>query len=372
MLSEVLAKKGYKLFRGEVFIDREEEIEFFKNYFNELPRRILFVYGPKSTGKTTLIEYVIENELIEDKKLFKSNRFNIKYVNFRGKMIFDYDTFLDAIIEEKEEFEKEEEFNRNYNLLKVFALEAKTIKKYKQKKRNLFDILEDEFKKSKKKNVFIIDEIQTLEDIYINGNKELLKEFLNFCVRLTKELHLSHVVILTSNTIFLNRIYNDSKLKKTSKFKLISHPDEVVAKKLLVDLGYNETQIDLILDYYGTVFIDLLSLYQFIKPEEGIEKLREFLEREKLDAFNQIDEILIKREKYKLPENRVELFIKVAKEIIENGKYELRGKRIEEKEEVYPIIEVFCQKEILFFDPQTGVVSPNSRIYLKAMEEFVK
>jgi len=372
MLSEVLAKKGYKLFRGEVFIDREEEIEFFKNYFNELPRRILFVYGPKSTGKTTLIEYVIENELIEDKKLFRSNRFNIKYVNFRGKMIFDYDTFLDAIIEEKEEFEKEEEFNRNYNLLKVFALEAKTIKKYKQKKRNLFDILEDEFKKSKKKNVFIIDEIQTLEDIYINGNKELLKEFLNFCVALTKETHLSHVVILTSNTIFLNRIYNDSKLKVTSIFKLIDHPDKEVAKKLLEDLGYNRIQIDLIIDYLGSALAYILKVAQFIKPEEGIEKLREFLEREKLDAKRQIVDLIIRREKYNYPENIGEIFREIAKEIVEKKEYDLDKKSEEVQARVLPIIEVFCQKEILFFDPQTGVVSPNSRIYLKAMEELIK
>ncbi len=47
----------------------------------------------------------------------------------------------------------------------------------------------------------VIDEIQSLEDVYGNGEKELLKEFLNFCVALTKETHLSHVIMLSSNTI---------------------------------------------------------------------------------------------------------------------------------------------------------------------------
>jgi len=272
MLSEVLAKKGYKLFRGEVFIDREEEIEFFKNYFNELPRRILFVYGPKSTGKTTLIEYVIENELIEDKKLFKSNRFFIKYLNFRRKLVTNYNNFLDSIISKKN-LAFESKLSSEINL-GIFKLSSEIFEAIKEKEIDLFDALIDEFKKSKKKNVFIIDEIQTLEDIYINGNKELLKEFLNFCVRLTKELHLSHVVILTSNTIFLNRIYNDSKLKETSIFKLINHPDEEIVKKLLVDLGYNSEQIRLILDYYGTILSRIIKVAQFIKPEEGIEKTK--------------------------------------------------------------------------------------------------
>jgi len=44
-----------KIFRGDEFINREKEIEFFVDYFNNIPNRIIWVYGPKSTGKTTLI-----------------------------------------------------------------------------------------------------------------------------------------------------------------------------------------------------------------------------------------------------------------------------------------------------------------------------
>ena len=52
-----------KEFRGDEFIDRDKEIEFFLDYFKENPRRILWIYGPKSTGKTTLIEYIVEKAL---------------------------------------------------------------------------------------------------------------------------------------------------------------------------------------------------------------------------------------------------------------------------------------------------------------------
>ena len=54
-------------YRGVPFIDREEEIEFFVDWFSEAPQRILFVYGPKSSGKTTVIEYVIEKKLLKEK-----------------------------------------------------------------------------------------------------------------------------------------------------------------------------------------------------------------------------------------------------------------------------------------------------------------
>ncbi len=87
MLTELLKQKGYKIFRNAPFIDREEEIAFLKSYFEEIPQRILFVYCPKSTGKTTLIEYVIENEL--DRR-----KYWINYLNLRRTLISNYENFI--------------------------------------------------------------------------------------------------------------------------------------------------------------------------------------------------------------------------------------------------------------------------------------
>ena len=55
-------------YRGVPFLYREDEIEFLIRWFNESPQRILFVYGPKSSGKTTIMEYVIENKLLSGAK----------------------------------------------------------------------------------------------------------------------------------------------------------------------------------------------------------------------------------------------------------------------------------------------------------------
>jgi AAA+ ATPase superfamily predicted ATPase len=361
MISEILKKKGYRLFRDYPFIDREEEIKFLKEFFEDKPSRILFLYGPKSTGKTTLIEYVIENKL-------NKKEYWIKYLNLRGVLIANYDNFIYSFFEEEDE-NITTELNRTYDL-KIFKLEAKTLKAVKEKRKNLFVELIRQFEKIKEKKLLIIDEIQVLEDIYFNGEKELLKEFLNFCIRLTKEMHLSHVVILTSNTIFLNRLYNDAKLKATSIFKLIDHPSIEVAKKLLKDLEYNEKQIDLILEYFGSAISYLLYTYMMVKPNDPIEKLKEFLEKEKLNAYMQIDEIFTRYKKYKLTEDVSELFLIIAKEIVKQGKFNLKEQDTKLKAKLIDVIDVFCEKEILFFDPQTGIITPNSRIYLKAIEEL--
>ncbi len=53
---------------------------------------MLWVYGPKSSGKTTVIEYVIEKRLLPQKKWW------IKYFNIRETLIASYNSFLDTFL----------------------------------------------------------------------------------------------------------------------------------------------------------------------------------------------------------------------------------------------------------------------------------
>ena len=148
MLSEILKKKGYRFFRDYPFIDREKEVKFLKEFFETEPSRILFLYGPKSTGKTTLIEYVIVNELFEDFKLFKSSKYNIKYINFRRKLVANYDMFIDSLVA-KENKNLDEKLSASI-YLGVFKLNSEMFESIKTKQVDLFDALTNEFQKSKK------------------------------------------------------------------------------------------------------------------------------------------------------------------------------------------------------------------------------
>jgi hypothetical protein len=85
----------------------------------------------------------------------------------------------------------------------------------------------------------------------------------------------------------------------------------------------------------------------------------------------QIDEIFTRYKKYKLTEDVSELFLIIAKEIVKQDKFNLKEQDTKLKAKLIDVIDVFCEKEILFFDPQTGIITPNSRIYLKAMEELI-
>ena len=71
-----------------------------------------------------------------------------------------------------DDFESEIKAGLNIGVIK---LEAKTLEKIKDKKKNLFNELIEKLKKIDKTKILVIDEIQTLEDIYYNEEKELLK-----------------------------------------------------------------------------------------------------------------------------------------------------------------------------------------------------
>ena len=344
-----------RIFRQVELIDRVEEIEFFKEWFEGVPKEILWVYGPKSTGKTTLIEYIVENELFDDFKLFKSKKYNVKYINFRQKLFGGYESFLNSML-----FVDDGELDKDFVMslsLGVFKVDYKTHKKIKNKEMDLFDTLFKQFKESPKKNILIIDEIQVLEDIYIDKERELLKEFLNFCVRLTKETHLSHVVILSSNTIFIEKIYNNAKLKVTSRFKKISHLPYEIVKEWLSEKGYSNDDIDLIWEYLGG---SIAHIQRVFRDQKEFPTLKEYLDFQAKVAKSEI--VMLFLEKKDLHYNHT--FKYIAKEIIKNGYYTFKEEDFDKKD----VIDFFCEREILFFEPLDNTITANSKIYIKGME----
>lgn len=52
------------------FYNREKELNYLKNYVQLEPNSILFVYGPKSSGKSTVMLRVIEELSKKDDLVF--------------------------------------------------------------------------------------------------------------------------------------------------------------------------------------------------------------------------------------------------------------------------------------------------------------
>lgn len=235
------------------FINRAEEIHYLQSWIAEKPKNILFLYGPKSSGKTTLIYRFIEQYL-------SNGTYDIKHFNLRELLLVNYESFLRAFFELKSSEQVKE--TRQYDL-KVFKLSVETIKGLESKDLDPFIVMKRELGKINKKGkhpVIIIDELQALDEIYFNGGRELLNEMFNFFVAMTKESHLCHVIIASSDGYFIERIYQDSKLKKTSEFMEVAYLQQADVMDWLSNLDryskidqfvLNDRQRQAIWDFFG-------------------------------------------------------------------------------------------------------------------------
>ncbi len=151
---------------------------------------------------------------------------------------------------------------RQYDL-KVFKLSVETLKGLESRELDPFIVMKRELEKINKKGkrpVIIIDELQALDEIYFNGGRELLNEMFNFFVAMTKESHLCNVIIASSDGYFIERIYQDSKLKKTSEFMEVAYLEEADVMDWLGNLEkyskidefiLDDDQIEAIWDFFG-------------------------------------------------------------------------------------------------------------------------
>ena len=201
------------------FINREKELAYLAGFIDKRPNEILFLHGPKSSGKTTLL-YTFFEEVQKEQKL------DVKFVNLREILIVDYKDFLKVFFgidygQRKEDVKEIREYD-----LKVFKVKVEVLKGLDAGEIDPFSVMKQELQKLNSKNikpVIIIDELQALDHIYMNGQRELITELFNFFVAMTKESHLAHVIISSSDGYFVDTVYKDSRLKKTSSFLSVDY-----------------------------------------------------------------------------------------------------------------------------------------------------
>lgn len=82
------------MLKTKPFINREKEQEFLKKRFANIPNSILWVSGPKSCGKSSLISKVVKE--LDEKK------YAVNFIDLRGVIIYNFQTFLDVFFQPDE------------------------------------------------------------------------------------------------------------------------------------------------------------------------------------------------------------------------------------------------------------------------------
>ncbi|WP_423791982.1 ATP-binding protein [Methanocaldococcus indicus] len=366
------------------FFNREKEIREILSIIENEPNFIYFIYGPINSGKTALINEIINNRLDKDKYV-------IFYFDLREIFISRYDDFIRILF--KTYTPKKSFFDWLKNLLKplikdspdfidipsIASITSNVLTGIPIPKNLLNQLLKDknsddvfnyltkiflEVKKEGKQPIIILDELQKIGDLKINGF--LIYELFNYFISLTKHKHLCHVFCLSSDSLFIEKVYNEAMLDGRAKYILVDDFDKKTALKFIDFLSeeilnkkLSNDEKELIYSYVGGKPIDIVYVIQELKNKE----LKEILDYLLKDAIQKLKYFLedVKEENDDDFYKKVVDALKIFKE-----NYEVEDTKIPKK-----IREFLIKKNILFLNPIDGILKPQSFLIWNAIKRIL-
>jgi len=343
------------------FFNRESETGKIVNILKFKPRLINFIYGPINSGKTSLIGNLIE-DLPEDYVVF--------YINLRGKFISNYKDFVESLFEVDRDAKKKKsrisEFTKSflsgagkyYGIPVTDHLLDMVFKD--NEPGNVFEYITkvmNEVKKNKKQPILIIDELQVIGDLKIDDY--LIYRLFNFFIRLTKELHLCHVFALSSDSLFIEKVYSEAMLQERCEYLLIDEFDLQTTKKFLGKYDFGDEEQNLVFQSVGGKPMHLVTAIHAKISGTG---LKETAKRLLKIRKGQVEEVL-----YSLKDEDKKMFDEVTDILWNFGK----GDKMKYVH-VSRGIRFLTKQNILFVDPIEKIIKPQSKIDLIAIREVLK
>ncbi|MGD2089959.1 MAG: ATP-binding protein [Candidatus Aminicenantes bacterium] len=352
-----MAKDKLEYRQYVAFINREDELRDLRTFIDKEPSEILFLHGPKSSGKTTLL-YKFFDQIQEEQKL------DIKFVNLRETFTDVYEDFLKAFFQVERKGEKTATLESDINV-GFFKISSSIEKKIREKRVDPFKVMKAEFQALREKGikpVLIIDELQALDKIYINNDKDrqLITALFNFFVAMAKERHIAHIMIASSDGYFLHTVYTDSRLKQTSEFYQVDFlPKEDVMEWLL-----NLEKYSKITDYtltkeeagkiWDTVGGSMWEIQQLLSQlfDNSLDKVLNLHKKKMQGIISYYIGADDKKEKI------LRLFLKKDRASIRDF-----VKEGLDKEEVETLLRHAVRNNILYFDPVDALYYPQAPSY---------
>jgi AAA+ ATPase superfamily predicted ATPase len=343
------------------FFDREKEIKEILSILELEPNRINFIYGPINSGKTTLIRHIIENKLNRD-------RYVVFYINLRGYFLSRYDEFIKVLFDIRESSKLKTFLKDIPNNLYGIPIPKNILKEYlnENNTKDVFLYISEffeEIKKDGKQPILIIDELQKIGDMKINGF--LIYELFNFFVDLTKERHLCHVFCLSSDSLFIEKVYNEAMLEGRCKYIFIDDFDRETALKFMDFLAedilnkkLSDNEKELIYNYVGGKVSDIILVIEDLRIKKLEVILNDLLTEKTSKLMYLLDDV---KEKDKELYNKIINALKSFK-----NNYEIKYNQIPKN-----ILEFLVKKNVLFLNPQKGVVKPQSHLIWNAVKRLL-
>ncbi len=333
------------------FWNREREISELLSYLKSEPNSILFVYGPRSCGKTTLLLKMLEQ---------LPPSFFTYFYDLRDIYIGSVEDFVRYLFAGKESTLSA--LSGVKLRLSFFEVSLGDLREALSNKVNLFPMIREKLQKNasispEARNLLVFDELQKLKNLYINGDRLFISELFNFFVRLTKVLHLSHVIVSTSDTFFIEEIYTESLLEGCAEYYKVDYFSRELAKEVLIAEGMSEQEAEYVVSWCGGVpwFLErVLRKREIMGLKKAIEGLYSTVKGRVREALGRVYDELGREGKER------------ALSLLERS---LDGTVISDEER--NIARKLVSLEVLYYDPVSGEVSPLTPLHVRAVEELL-
>ena len=378
------------------FFNREKEINEILSVIESEPQLIYFIYGPINSGKSALIREIIRNKL--DKSKYVPFLIDFRQVSVGSFKDFieamfevDYTTKIDDIKKYVKDFinwilENTDTVSKLISMysgvpLQIPAPILKLEEKEERRIKNIYRYLKELFLEIRAKGkvpVFILDELQMLKDISLNGNKSLLKSFFQFLVALTKVEHLAHVFCVSSDSLFIEHVYSSAELENRADYILVDDferkealefIDFLIRELLKEKIVLSKKEKERIYELVGGKPVLLIKVINKLKTKSLDEVLSYLLQDEKAKIKMELEKFDYIKVKVLYENQEVE----VKKEDVIEILKKFKDKGVLKKDEIKaPAYYYLIRKNILFLDPIKEILKPQSRLTWHAINRALK
>ena len=198
----------------------------------------------------------------------------------------------------------------------------------------------------------------------MNGDamkRELLREIFAFFISITKEQKLAHVIVLTSESTFIDEIYNNVKLKNTSDFYMIDHLEKEPVYGWLENEWLEKKEIDLI---WENLWWSPQEIWSVLVKFKNWIKLKDAVDERVQVEIGRIRDLAKKN----MSDKEISKFMDINKSIIKKWVYDeqwLKGVSSD-------LITKLVEKDIWFYDSIRWKITANSESVRQAFKKIEK
>jgi len=350
-----------------MFYNREKEQQELLTILKIDPTLVYFMYGPINSGKTNLINEVLQHL---QKPLIPF------YINLRGRNVGSSGDFLNVLfsVDRKSRFENVRDYLREMlkggaDIVKQTTGIPIPVKLFDlvfqagDTGEDVFHYLEEFFTmliaEKKFRPVFVLDELQMLKDIANSKGNLLLDNLFNFFVHMTKETHVCHCFAISSDSVFIQQIYGNARLEGRSNFLLIDDLDRDRALEMYDRFGFQDKER--VWSYIGGKIGDMVILHTWL--QRGYD-LTESLETMLNIVTNRLK--LVEARLFQDNEQKYSTTMDVLFQVGRAGSLPFEPKTMQA--EVY----FWVDENVLFLESVIGVVRSQGQLVQRAIKELDK